>query len=219
MTLTEQQIEELFRFCEKKAVRFYDLQAELVDHLAERVEEEISANDAMSFEDALKKVYAGFGLFGFNHIVQDKQAALQKQHNRTWRRAIKQYFTLPKLLFTAALFMVLFTCGKFIAPDMRMFTVCLLWFVGYLYQIVCLRRLKKCLTQKLLFTQYAPFTFFLTPLVITNTVLSKQDMGLSVFVFALLCLAVVVLSGASVEVTKKIYSEARRLYPKAFTVA
>jgi hypothetical protein len=44
MTLNQEQIEALFRFCEKKSVRYYDLQVELVDHLAERIEEEMKAD-------------------------------------------------------------------------------------------------------------------------------------------------------------------------------
>lgn len=219
MTLNEQQIEELFRFCKKKFVHFYDLQVELVDHLAERIEEEMTANERLSFEEALKMVYAGFGLFGFAHIVQDKTNALQKQHNRAWRRTIRQFFTLPKLLFTAALFMALFTLGKFIVPDMRMLTVVLFWSAGYVYQIIRFRLVQRAVVRKLLFTQYAPCTFFVMPFIFMNFALSKNDAAPGILVFTLLCSAAVIVSSASVEVTSKIYREAKRLYRKAFATA
>lgn len=219
MTLTDQQIAELFRFCQKKFVHFYDLQVELVDHLAERIEEEMTANESLSFEEALQKVYAGFGLFGFAHIVQDKTNALQKQHNRAWLRTVKQFFTLPKVLFSAALLMVFFTLGELIAPELRLLAVTLIWFVGYGYQIIRFWLLRKTVVRKLLFTQYAPGTFFITPFIWMNILLSKNDGTLGVFVFALLCSAAVVVSSASVEVTTNIYREAKKLYPKAFATA
>ena len=219
MTLNEQQIEELFRFCERKFVHFYDLQIELVDHLAERIEEEMTANERLSFEAALQKVYAGFGLFGFAHIVQDKTNALQKQHNRAWLRAMKQFFTLPKLLFSAALFMALFTLGKLIVPELRMVAVVLFWCGGYSYQFIRFMLLRKTVVKKLLFTQYAPGTFFVTPFIFMNFALSGNGAALGVLVFALLCSAAVIVSSASVEVTNNIYREAKSLYPKAFATA
>ena len=219
MTLNEQQIEELFRFCQKKFVHFYDLQIELVDHLAERIEEEMTANERLSFDEALTMVYAGFGLFGFAHIVQDKTKALQKQHNRAWLHAVKQYFTFPKLLFSAALFMAFFTWGEFILPDLRIFTVALFWFGGYVYQIIRFTQLRKTVVRKLLFTQYAPYTFFVAPFVFTDFVLSRNDAAPGTLVFALLCSAAVIVSSASVEVTNNIYREAKKRYPKAFATA
>ena len=37
--LTEAQIDELFSFCKRKGVKHYDLQIELVDHLASSIEQ------------------------------------------------------------------------------------------------------------------------------------------------------------------------------------
>ena len=37
MQLNHEQVQQLFSFTEKKFVRYYDLQVELVDHLAERL--------------------------------------------------------------------------------------------------------------------------------------------------------------------------------------
>ena len=45
MTLTHKQIDQLFAFTKKKMVRYYDLQVELVDHLAARIEEEMDDNE------------------------------------------------------------------------------------------------------------------------------------------------------------------------------
>ena len=76
MRLTEAQIEKLFAFVKKKHVPFYDLQIEIVDHLAQRIEDEIDSTPDLEFEPALQKVYDGFGIFGFAHIVQERQKAI-----------------------------------------------------------------------------------------------------------------------------------------------
>lgn len=216
MNLTDEQIETLFRFCQKKYVHWYDLQIELVDHLAERIEEEMAANNKLTFEAALQKVYAGFGLFGFAHIVQHKEKALQRRHNRAWWRAVKAFFTLPKLALTAALFAALYTFGQWIATDVRMFVVCLFWVGGYVFEIVQLRRVKKPMVRSLLLTQYGSANLFVAPVVFSNLLVADADSSLSLLAFVLLCLWAVIEHSASIEVTGKIYREARRLYPKAF---
>ena len=38
MELTKEQIQDLFLFTQKKMVHYYDLQIEIVDHLAEKIE-------------------------------------------------------------------------------------------------------------------------------------------------------------------------------------
>ena len=57
MKLNEKQVQELFRFTYKKGVRWYDLQCELVDHLALQIEAEISKDHHLSFEEAVKVIY------------------------------------------------------------------------------------------------------------------------------------------------------------------
>ena len=82
MTLSNEQIQQLFLFTEKKFVRWYDLQVELVDHLANKIEAEMEANSTLSFERALGNVYAGFGIFGFAQIVREKEDSLRKANNK-----------------------------------------------------------------------------------------------------------------------------------------
>lgn len=57
--LTNEQIQSLFTFCEKHFVKYYDVQVELVDHLANAVELEMQTNPKYSFERALEKVQVG----------------------------------------------------------------------------------------------------------------------------------------------------------------
>jgi hypothetical protein len=219
MTLSEQQIEELFRFCKKKYVHYYDLQVELVDHLATRIEEEMAADDRLGFADALQKVYAGFGLFGFAHVVQEKQAALQKQSNRAWWRAVKAFFTWPKLVFTAALFMVLYTAGSFLSPDLRWLIVCAVLLVGFVREVVLMRRMRKSEKKAMLLTQYTPAGNFVSFIVYVQIINVVVDGSLGLWPFVLILLVAFIFHSALIAVTRRIYQQAREQYPLAFVAS
>lgn len=77
--LTEEQINRLYKFCVQHYVRYYDVQIELVDHLANAIEARMEADKKLDFETALNSVYAGFGMMGFSKIVSQRTAAASKQ--------------------------------------------------------------------------------------------------------------------------------------------
>ncbi len=97
--LNTEQIEALFAFVQKKRVRHYDLQVELVDHLASSIEGLWKENPDVSFEKALQKVYKRFGVTGFSRVILEKKKALTKL---AWRWAfayLKSWLRIPQLLF------------------------------------------------------------------------------------------------------------------------
>ena len=82
MKLSAEQIERLYQFTRQHFVEYYDLQTELVDHLAIAIEAEWQENSKISFEDALQKEFKKFGVFGFMEVVEQRQAALNKKYNK-----------------------------------------------------------------------------------------------------------------------------------------
>jgi hypothetical protein len=219
MALTQTQIEELFRFCEKKLVRHYDLQVELVDHLASRIEEEMATNNKLSFEETLKKVYAGFGLFGFAHIVRERGESLQKHHNRLYHEEIKRFFTLPKALLTISLVLLFFQLGRFIPLENRFIVFYGVLIPCFVIQAYYLNSLRKKLQKKLMLTQYLPATSLLSLFYLFDRILFKESEVSNPIFFALLCVSVIITEGAFVTVTKRITQKARLLYPEAFKAA
>ncbi|MFT3902600.1 MAG: hypothetical protein QM727_05475 [Niabella sp.] len=105
--LTKEQIEHLYKFCVKHYVRYYDLQTELVDHLAASIEEKIQQKPDKDFLTALDETYATFGLFGFSRVVSERTDALQRKARKEHWRLFKSWFTLPKLAFTFTVFALL----------------------------------------------------------------------------------------------------------------
>ncbi|WP_430399743.1 hypothetical protein [Flavobacterium sp.] len=100
MKLNPEQIDRLYEFTRQHYVEYYDLQTELVDHLANSIEEQWQQNPKLSFEDALKIEFKKFGVFGFSDVVEKRQVALNKKYNKLVWKHFKAFFTLPKIIGT-----------------------------------------------------------------------------------------------------------------------
>lgn len=110
--LSEEQIGELFAFCEKKYVRWYDVQVELVDHLAHAIEDRMAKDPSLGFESALRNVYEGFGIFGFSKIVSERMASVYQMNRKTYYESLKSHFRWPKIGLTILLTTILFIVFK-----------------------------------------------------------------------------------------------------------
>jgi hypothetical protein len=100
--LSETQINSLFLFCEQEEVRYYDVQIELVDHLASGIEQKCAQCSEMSFDEALWSVFDDFGPAGFSRVKDMKERALYKKYNKVQWSHIADFFKLPKVILTLA---------------------------------------------------------------------------------------------------------------------
>ncbi|MDD5148951.1 MAG: hypothetical protein PHC28_00525 [Flavobacterium sp.] len=134
MKLTTEQIDQLYTFTRQHYVEWYDLQSELVDHLANAIETQWQENPKLTFEEVLNKEFGKFGVFGFMDVVEEKQKFLGKKYNRLVFSHIATFFTLPKILLTItatwALFLV-FKWSRFNGEFILFFYVLLLGFAFY----------------------------------------------------------------------------------------
>ena len=124
--LTKQQVDELFVFCKKHHVHHYDVQRELVDHLANAIEKNIEMNPEMSFEESLAGIYASFGIKGFAEIVNQRMASMEKYCRKERWRIYLSYFTWPKAAVTLCIYFLLSLAIKYLPPYERsVFYACL----------------------------------------------------------------------------------------------
>jgi hypothetical protein len=106
--LTPEQIDYLFEFCRKHYVQHYDLQVELVDHLASAIENRWAKQPDLSFEESLHSEFKQFGIYGFSKIKEIKQKELQKKYTRLYQRYFIDFFKLPKIILTIVITSILF---------------------------------------------------------------------------------------------------------------
>lgn len=232
--LTNEQVQQLFAFTEKHCVRHYDLQAELVDHLADAVTTLMSEAAApISFEEALAKVYASFGVMGFAPIIASKErAVLQWSNTQKWA-LVKGYFTWPKAAFMFMLASVIAVMPRLLPYNALriVFAACLAAF--FIWEVVStLGIYKKRNTQlhKLLLTQnifYVPpfsllflsYVNIFNGLEVTNWLKDASKFNLPVF-YASSCVVLVlfIVSLALRNFTSNVYTLATKQYPAAFRV-
>lgn len=103
--ITEKEINQIFDFTKKHYVEFYDVQVELVDHLANAIEAQWEENPKLSFEDALQIEFKKFGIFGFTGLVEKKQAELQKYYNKMLWNELLKFVSIPKVVLTISLYL------------------------------------------------------------------------------------------------------------------
>lgn len=98
--LNTEQINSLYAFVEGNHVKYYDLQIELVDHLASEIEQKWAENPSLPFEETLTNVYAEFGVLGFRETVQKAHTMMMKKYQKMWWSYFKQFWKLPKIIFS-----------------------------------------------------------------------------------------------------------------------
>ncbi|MEO9570995.1 MAG: hypothetical protein ABJH82_10085 [Polaribacter sp.] len=100
MKLTQSHIKELYNFTRKHYVEYYDVQTELVDHLANDIEQILEEKPKLTFEQARDKSFKKFGVFGFMTVVEQKQNQMTKKYFKTILSFAKEWFRLPKIILT-----------------------------------------------------------------------------------------------------------------------
>ena len=98
MKLSPDQIKDLFAFVRKNYVEHYDLQIELVDHLANGIEQQWNEHPERSYKDARLQEFRKFGLSGFENVIRKRSWAMEKRYWKHIFRFYKEYFKLPKVL-------------------------------------------------------------------------------------------------------------------------
>ena len=98
MTLSQEQINRLYEFTRQHYVEYYDLQMELVDHLANSIEEQWKENPKLSFETALNIEFKKFGIFGFTDMITQRRRTLQEKYNKIVRGYINDFFKPPIII-------------------------------------------------------------------------------------------------------------------------
>ena len=133
MKLSESQIKELYAFVRKNHVEHYDLQTELVDHLANGIEAQWVTNDKVPFKEALANEFKKFGHFGFRSIIKKRKKVMLKKYRSLILRFYKEYFQLPKILLVIGFSLLLFIFLQFLNPMYKLFGVTLLFFGAGFY--------------------------------------------------------------------------------------
>lgn len=116
--LTLEETEQLFIFCRKHYVYHYDVQLELVDHLASAIESQWKDDSELSFEKALRNTFRRFGITGFSRVKVETEKALRQKYNRLLWKYMLEFYRLPKIIMTLGITGILFSLVKIVENNM-----------------------------------------------------------------------------------------------------
>lgn len=130
--LSPEEIEQLFDFCRSHSIKYYETQAEIVDHIAISIEKEWEQFPNLSFENALDEVRNKFGgRSGLARISKERENAFRKSYNRLKFKELIGYFKFPKIVLSLCLFLFLFEAMK-ICPNNKLLGF---WVSSLMYMI------------------------------------------------------------------------------------
>lgn len=81
-----------------KHVEYYDVQCELVDHMANGIEAAWQEDETISFNEAFRNEIKKFGVSGFRRIAEEREIALKKRYNKIIFKHLLSFFKLPRII-------------------------------------------------------------------------------------------------------------------------
>ncbi|WP_319229645.1 hypothetical protein [Draconibacterium orientale] len=142
--ITNEETDQLFQFCRRHYVYHYDVQVELVDHLASAIEEQWEENPELSFDEGLKNSFKKFGIHGFSKIKSQKVKELRRKYNRLLWHYFLEFYRWPKVITTFVCTLGLFLLFQVIEKSIWIIgSFMLLLFIGViLYHFLIFKKAK-----------------------------------------------------------------------------
>ncbi len=226
--LTKEQIQYLFAFCRQHYVQYYEVQIELVDHLANAVEIEMKHDAKISFEKAIEKIHRSFGVMGFAPLVAEKQKMAEKQSHKLFWKLFATHFKWPKILTFFLLIAIFFTLISAEPIVAKLILGCISVVCGILY-ILNLRKLSRMAAnsgKKFLILNASSFgSFILLPAYFVCYSRFFEELGLLSYTYNnIICISIffsscIVLILTTFQTLSSIKQMLSNNYPEVFSLA
>jgi len=118
MKLTKDQIEQLKKMISRKGYPYIDVQYEILDHVACKIEELMAQDSKLSLEAAFAKVHASFGIFGFSSLEESYLNLIQKKFTRYYWEEIKATFSSTKIIIPIGIAVAMYQVS-ILVPDLK----------------------------------------------------------------------------------------------------
>ena len=176
MKLSPSQIDTLKKLISYKGYPEIDLQYEILDHVACKVEVLLEEKPDISLDDAFRKVHSEFGIFGFSDLAESYTKSIEKRYRRFFWEEFVEFFTSYRIIYPAGIGFILY----WLSINSKLFGEQLslpIWggiffLIGLLGIIVHYRKISKKLKN------YVAFKSSLNAFVILNTLLQFNIYGL-----------------------------------------
>jgi len=138
MKLNKEQIEQLKKLISYKGYPKIDVQYEILDHVACKVEEMIAENPKLSLPDAFQKAHASFGIFGFSELEESYKKMIEKRLRGYYWAELKGLFTSYRIIFPIGL-LFLFFQSSILLQDSKAWILMMIVFLLFSFIWVVIR--------------------------------------------------------------------------------
>ena len=108
MKLSKDQIEQLKNLISYKGYQEIDVQYEILDHVACKVEALMEKKPNLQIDDAFRKVFASFGSKGFNELEASYQKMIWRKHRFYFWEELKLFLFSYKVLIVMGIFLTFY---------------------------------------------------------------------------------------------------------------
>lgn len=116
MSLSKNQIAEIKQFINSRGFTHIEVEMEILDHVASGVEDKFEENPKKSITQAIEEVHAGFGVFGFATIEEEKQKYFYTILKNEFLRNLKQIVLFKKPMLNLVLLAITILLMSFLNP-------------------------------------------------------------------------------------------------------
>ncbi|MEN0006645.1 MAG: hypothetical protein AAF798_21000 [Bacteroidota bacterium] len=102
-TLSNKEITYLTNFIRRKGVAYEDLQVELIDHFATKLEQEHTYTNFEAFQLEVDNIYASFKDKEFEQLVKERKDVLVQKYMKMFWRFMRGFFSWPKIALVIGL--------------------------------------------------------------------------------------------------------------------
>jgi hypothetical protein len=224
MKLSQDHIQELYKFTRAHYVEHFDLQTELVDHLCNGIEEQWAQHPELTFEEAKVREFKKFGKVGFKKVIAARRKAMGKKYRGIIWGYFKEWWSFPRICITVfTIFLLFFALQNIPAGDLRFGTVLGVFFlVSFLMfcKTFQLRRKmeglwRKWALQEMIYEQGIALQLFVFPVYFLNLAAKTKflDNFYGQFIIAFLMVVTVIVF---IILTFTIPSKAEQLLAKTY---
>lgn len=108
MNLSPSQIAQLKKLISYKGYPEIDVQYEILDHVACKVEVLLDENPNLSLDDAFRKVHSEFGIFGFSDLADSYRKSIEKRFWKNYLLEIRNLFFSIRILYPLLLSILIY---------------------------------------------------------------------------------------------------------------
>lgn len=232
--LTSQQINEISLYCSKRGVKYYDVQIEIVDHIADMIENLQKIYIGLDFNSAFYMIKKKFTDTDFKAIVKNKKKLLYKRFFKILLNEFLLLFKFPKIVITVTYILLSLIIPQ--ATTNTIFTSLLM--IPFVVPIVVFAY-KSFNTRRGLHTEYKneslltievlkkitifySLTFivlanFLFPIISRITAAYSENQSTSITTFLIVQGFSYFLIAPILSIQTSLYNKSRKDYPQAFT--